>query len=292
MERPNEIKVHVSGDRKLGYKNEFRQLLREHAGIIKTAIALSQRAEEQYDPPDTLWGGVLCHWNKEKTEWEQVSYFGRVYPEPKPFSFQRGIILKPGQPQSDSATGLEVTALGISRRDFTPLTLRRVIRVDRASYFKMSKGSKAFFVKKSTATINPGFEEFSNAELMRNALNDLGDVKVVDAQLGYQDSYHSWYVSDWEDLQGFVATNVFGGLNPINEYGEIVPDRKFMSPEEYREVIKVKERIRVKAKAAGIEILDLNANLFYNPRTKKYVLLDITAVEGDRLNQNMNNADQ
>ena len=286
----SEVKTHVQGDKKLGYNTEFRQMLRKHPGIIKTAMQLSKKAEDDYSPQDSLWGVVPMHWDREKKRWYEVREVDPADDTPDipiQHSSQRGIMLKPGENQIDPVTGLEVTLLGTSDREWRPAP-RHVSRIDKSSYFKMSLGENAFFVKKSTATTNPGFDEFSNTLRASEALKGLADyVEVVEMQLGYQDNQQSWYISKWrDDLVNLVATTDVGTLDPITDYGEIIPnDEFFLENKEYEAIANAKNMIRTKLEEAGMDIHDLNSNLFYNQKTKKWVLLDVTVGDSSRLNQ-------
>ena len=276
--------------RKLGYVQEFRHMLREHPGIINTALLLTQKAEDEYAPPNIKIGLGELEWNKEKTEFEVVKRDGENI-KPMPYSqfiWGRGTVLIPGDTVKDEKTGLEVTVLAKTNRKFYGgfIGTGSLNRIDMSTYLKMKLGDKTFFVKKSSATNNPGYEEFKNSKKAKGALADLDDVTVVDAQLGYEDNQQSWFVSKWEDLEstGFFPVDSWEGGVP-NDYGEFLPKAKDIE-EELAEERKIKqkaksvtEQIKIRLAEAGIDIQDIDPNLFYNPQTDKFFLLDITPRE-------------
>lgn len=281
MERPNIIS-HITERKQLAYLQDFKKLIRDHPGILKAATALTRQAEAEYDPPDTYWGVILCSWDKSQKKWFEIAFGDKVRTRPFPFSYQRGLILKPGEIQTDSSTGLEVTVQGISNREWG-----RSGRVERSTYLKMAIDGKAFFVKKATATINPGFDEFSNASVLKENLSDLDEVKVVEPQLGYQDENQSWYVSRWEDFDGFVPMLVHGIHSNMDEYGTWIDSPKDAESKALK-IRKLMETIETRAKQAGVLIKDLDANLFYNPSTGKFMLIDVTSSNATQLSQTSN----
>lgn len=284
-----EITTIESGTRRLGYANEFRQMLREQPNVVRTTMGLIEKAETEYDPGEMQLGVGVIRWNREATAWQVISYNGRLHPTPQPLDqlvLGRGIILKAGETHIDPRTGLEVTVLGKSKREFIPWGTSFVERTDQSTYAKVSLGGDAFFIKKSLSTNNPGFGEFTNTINAKAALVDMGDLKVIEAQLGYTDDHQSWFISNWEELEssGFFPADSFRSGSP-NDYGEYLSlglRPRFQQSALIEQRI---EQIREKTKEAGIGVGDLHMNLFYNPFTKKYIYLDVTALEGARLNQ-------
>src|SRR5438309_11245544 len=85
--RNNEIpsvSLQTFGERniKLAYANEFRQMLRRHPGVVKSALQLSQRAEQEYNPGDFQYFDYTLRWNKEINNWQTVAYDVIEYDEP------------------------------------------------------------------------------------------------------------------------------------------------------------------------------------------------------------------
>ena len=290
-----------SKSRKLAYDNEFREMFRENPGIIKTAIELIDRAIIDYDPVfvNNVFN-MQVRYDKETNKWlrekrkfilkdEKIDYSG---PEGAPitesdgwidFHYGRNVLLAPGKQIADEKTGLEVTILGRSNRDLYGIHARRV---DICEYIKISIKGQDFFVKRSFVTQNPGFTEFKNIMSAKEALRDLNFVRVVDAQLGYQNKNESWYVSKWENLESAGFTT-FDTAISWDDYGEIKQERinepensflGFESEQEYEEAEEKVNLIKEKLKPLHLEH-DLDANLFYNHKTKTFILLDVTGGE-------------
>ncbi|GEM_PF-3849847 len=296
-----------SGDKKLAYNNEFRQLLREHPGIIKTAVELADKAANEYHPADSKYGVFDLRYNPEVRRWErqteryilgedgkiQYSDTGKALFEPSgwvPFDYGRGVILAPDEPVTDETSGLTITTLGRSNRELKQGYGRRVVIVDDCDYFKMQLEDDAFFVKRSFISINPGFTEFKNTVEASELLKDLDFVHVVSAQLGYQDDHQSWYVSKWLDMEsaGFAMYD-----DPISDYGTIVERAPKDAPEwflgfeneaEYNDVKQKAELIKERLESAQLD-LDVDANLFYSRETKTFILFDVTARNSEILGE-------
>lgn len=298
-EPKQEITLKESPFRKLGYAQEFRQLLNEHPGIIKTTLGMTQKAEDQYNPPNIFIGPNELRWNKDEVRFEVFrTHIQGVIKDleiPKPFSdliWGRGAVLGPAETITDPESGLQVTALGKSKRDFRRTGLaglaigREIVRRDRSSYFKIALGDQAFFVKKSTATTNPGFQEFQSSVRAKEALLDLDFVSVVEAQLGYQDKHQSWFVSKWNDLEssGFFPYDVLVGGVP-DDYGKHIDFEDRIELVEQQDIGQRVKQIQDKLTASGIDIQDSQMNTFYNPNTDKFLLLDVTVPGPDVLNQ-------
>ena len=286
----------------MAYANEFRAMLKEHPGIIRTAIGLANRAVDEYDPPDNPIPGYYrdVRFDKKTGKWLEeerhilLNEQGKTYIDPvsgktatkpvgwKDLTFGRGTILVPGKPVTDENTRLELTVLGRSNREM-PLWSTG-IRFDKCDYFKVGHEGHNFFVKRSIITNNPGFNEFRNTILAKEVLKNMDFVKVVEAQLGYEDQNESWYVSKWEDLEkaGFGTFDI--GIRS-NDYGEkkegllsgfgVIPYKEYLVQEtEYKEAEKKADLIRHKLYEAGIHH-DVDANLFYNIKTRTFILLDV-----------------
>lgn len=97
-EDTREITTFEGTQRKLAYTNEFRQILREHPGIIRTALTLTQKAEDEYKPDNLRVGLYELSWDKESSSWHTVKYGDRIYDPPKPHGFfmERGAYIKEG----------------------------------------------------------------------------------------------------------------------------------------------------------------------------------------------------
>lgn len=276
-------------------------MLREHPGIIETAIRLIQHAEDEYNPPNVKVGGAELRWNKEITQFEVVKYVDQDISSEaarQPYSdfiWGRGVLLVPGEALKDPEIGLEVVTLAKTKREFQggfSGFFGPVVRVDQSAYFKVKLGEQAFFVKKSVATNNPGYYEFVNTRKAEAALIGLEDFGIVQAQLGYEDNHQSWFVSKWENLEsdGFFPLDTWRGGTP-NDYGKF--RRESYTPEDARhywiEANEVKtsgdamiKQIQSKLAEVGMVLHDIHFNLFYNPRTRKFFLLDITSGDMDK----------
>lgn len=291
-------------NRKLAYNNEFREKLRENPGIMKAAIDLVGQAETDYQPENLTVGKYECSWNSEGF-WEIVKVDGQAIeqriPLNKELHWTRGVFFKPDRPYIDETTGLQVSVLGKSDREWE--RAGNVVRIEKSAYAKLSLGDTSYFVKKSTATNNPAYSEFTNAMRAKEALAQLPFVHVVDAKLGFQDKKQSWFVSKWEELenQGFGATLWFQGSG-FNDYGQPIdtavgrlsaadhPTEHLLaeSEREEQEVVTNMQLIERTLHEAGIPIHDIADNLFFNPQTKTYILLDITTAGTEGLNQTKN----
>jgi hypothetical protein len=289
------ISSHRTEEIKLAYNLEFRNMLREHPGIIKTAIELADRAVAEYDPPNNpikLSHNREVKFDREKVKWlEEVRHFmekgGKVQYQPsgepitihagwEELTIGRGTVLVPGKPVRDNTTGLEIIVLG--RINSAKGLLGN--RPERSDYLKMTLDEKSFFVKRSWATTNPGIVEFHNTLSAKEMLKDLDFVKVVDAQLGYLDKNESWYVSKWEDLQ---KDGYFPLTSNLDDYGKDIIA-------EYRNLIgqnrNIGEKVAlIREKLAPLNIQDLDANLLYSLKTKTFVLFDVTTMNPETLGQ-------
>jgi hypothetical protein len=276
-------------NKKLVYVDEFRNLLRENPGIIKTAIALTDKAIEKYNPPNVVVGKTELKYEKETGRWlrQQTDYIygddgkitfdesGGAITKPGRWitmDFGRGTILYLAKPVKDKNSGLEVAVLGRSNRDFGDGG-----RIDKCDYLKMTIKNKSFFVKRSFISINPGFTEFENTTSAKELLKDFEFVKVVEAQLGYQDKNESWYVSKWEEFE----TDSFGSLeHSFDDYGNMIG--RISGKEEYEDAEQKAKQIKEKLREAGIH-RDLGANLFYSRKIKSFFLLDVTGEDPSRM---------
>lgn len=278
-----EITTVESNNRKLAYSNEFRGLLKENPGAIKTGIELADKAVKEYNPKTFQFGKIKLTFDYNTKRWLDV----RGYQMNK----GRGTILVPGMTIIDEKTGMEVTVLGVSGREFGGDAYS--FRTDRCDYLKVRLQGNSFFVKRSFVTTNPGFIEFKNTVSAKELLKDLDFVRVVDAQLGYQDKNESWYISKWEDLKSgnFNFADSYGSLN---EYGDSVgvPDDEreisflgFENEAEYYDVEAKTKIIKERLKESNL-VADLRHNLFYSHILKTFVLLDVTknAIFGDQTN--------
>lgn len=276
--------------RKLAYMDKFRAMLHEKPGMIKTATELMNRAIDDYHPESFEYRpGQTVRYDKPTNTWlinepghevvldergqpvldEKGKYTYREFDE-QPFYYGRGTLLVPGEPVADQATGVSVTVLGRSNRDLVSNRLQTERRVDKTDYFKVDINGIAYFVKYATVTQNPGFDEFQATHKAKELLADLLDVEVVEAQLGYQDDQHSWYVASWKKLEtaGYIPYDS-GRLS--NDYGKYVerPKRSQLPTEKYQQI---EERLR----AAHLDG-DLETNLFFIPSTDRFFLLDVTS---------------
>src|SRR3989344_541205 len=304
-EKQPEITSFPTENRKLAYTNEFRNLLRENPGIIKTAISLMDRAIEAYNPGKVRIGkeGYELQYDRKKRGWlyarrEYVfgddgkivlDEHGGAVTEPRDLriiDFGRGVVLAPGKPIKEKVSGLEVTVIGRSNRDVCVGTFGDLRRLDNCDYIKLNLKGNYFFVKRSFVTQNPGFIEFKNVHRAKELLADLDFVKVVDAQLGYQDKKQSWYISKWEDLEavGFTPYKHGIGLIGFDDYGKLsgLPTSVegsylgFEKEEDFKQAQINYGFIIDKLKPYDLSH-DLGQNLFYNFKTKAFILLDVTS---------------
>ena len=73
-ENGSQIKTAIHRERQLGYKSEFKQLIRTHSGLLNSALSLTKTAEKEYDPGDTTIGLYEVRWNKETQQWREIAY--------------------------------------------------------------------------------------------------------------------------------------------------------------------------------------------------------------------------
>ncbi len=267
----------------IGYTDEFREMLKERPGIVKSALELMVKAEAEYAPSNIDFYNHELSWNNEHTRWDVVKEKGADI-EAYPYSrliFGRQTILKDGGQYFDEKTGIKLTILGKTDREFQELMSSFVFRHDITSYFKLEIDGHSYFIKKSTATITPGDVEFKNTIKAKEALKDLEFVKVVDAQLGYSNGRQSLFISKWEEMEGegFFPYDSVVGSTP-NDYGEMLDWDKLreLYGEKGNELKRRVSLIRDKLEEAGISIRDLDPNLLFHPETFDMYLLDVTVL--------------
>jgi hypothetical protein len=256
----------------------------------------------EYNPPDNPIPGypLQVRFEKETGKWLQENRSlvmgpdGKVQFDPitgksitelvgwRDLDFGRGTILVPGQPIMDEENKIEVTLLGRSNREIA-LWYDRT-RFDKCDYLKIAFQGQSFFVKRSFITINPGFTEFQRTASAKKVLNGMDFVKVVEAKLGYQDKKESWFISKWENLEeaGFATLLVYS--REYDDYGKKIKGvfaeyghSEYLNQErEYRDAEQKAELIRTRLKKEGISH-DIAGNLFYNPKTKTFILIDVTS---------------
>jgi hypothetical protein len=288
---------------KLAYDLEFRKLLRENPGIINAAIELANVGVLEYNPPAVMYGKTELRYDKKSQKWlyearRSVFKDGKIALDEKgepiyesgnwrPMDFGRLVILAPGNTLKDS--NLELTVLGRSNREIAAMN---GTRIDVCDYFKLSLQGHTFFAKRSFQTKNPGFQEFENTLKATEALAGLDFVKVIEAQLGYQDQHESWYISKWEDLEGagFAPYQKGMGMTEVDDYGKIhglkIGEKGafvgFPSREDYDEAeAKYKIIEQILMTHTTHYFYDLGANIFYNLKTKTFVVLDVTGGKKD-----------
>jgi hypothetical protein len=269
----------ITEGRKMAYAQEFRDMLRKNPGIIRAAIGLTEKAEEEYNPENFTMGDVELQWDKDKGSWQIVREDGKQLRKPEPLVYGRNAPMRPGEKITDEKSGLEVTLLGKPDRI---IYLRYLNRKDKASYFRMNFKDESYFVKKASLTNNPGFTEFKNTHAAAEKLKHLDFVKVVECQLGYQDNKGSWYVSKWEDLEAAGYDSV-ANMETVdfNDYGDPI-DIDFENQPGHEQL---QDQIDEISEILGEDNLniDLHANLFYNPQTKHFVLLDVSNNDPDQM---------
>ncbi|MFH0819281.1 MAG: hypothetical protein V1898_04765 [Patescibacteria group bacterium] len=284
-----------SKTRKLAYVDKFRDELRERPGIIRSAVDLMNQAVSEYEPESFEYRpGNTVRYDKDRNIWlindPGIEYLRDEHGQPvrdeegrsvmrrfdeQPFYLGRGTLLVPGEAIADPETDLQVTVLGRSNRDIPSGFQQIERRVDKTDYFRVDLNKKPYFVKRSTVTQNPGFDEFRAVQKAKEVLADLGFVEVIDAQLGYQDDQHSWYIASWKELEsaGFIP---YHPSRLSNDYGRYVdrPRESQLPKKQYREIEK---RLR----SSNLDV-DLASNLFFIPGTDKFFLLDVTSgnIEG------------
>lgn len=299
VESTGEIAHHHSQKREIAYNREFRGFLREHPGIINTARQLTSQGEANYHPDNFMIGLYELQYDPKFKVWEEVAYNGEYRNRiaknvPNITTMGRGTFLRPGTPEVDDKTGLEVTILGVSNRQFhqdgeenilhavgAEGVVTKPTRIESSTYLKARLGDKSYFIKKATQTSNPGSREFLNTVSAADALRDLDFVTVSNAQLGYQDSHESWYISDWKELEseGFFPYQIYedGGFTDSGQY--IHHKTPFLSEIDGERIFKQKKQIDKALWLQGIVITDTLRNFFYNYKTGKFFLLDVTTTE-------------
>ena len=287
--RRNETRSVEGRSRKLAYNVEFRKMLRENPDILKKGMELMNQAIAEYQPePFEYRRGQMVRYDKETNTWlieEQglepvrdengqlvFDESGRVVKKEvneMPFYMGRATLLVPGETISNPETGLEVTLLGRSNRE----AIERSLRIANVcNYFKIKMGDDEYFVKESIVSQNPGFDEFKNTKAAREALKDIDFVEVVNAQLGYQDDRQGWYVSRWKDLES-SGFRVSVRWRHSDDYGRFYPPlENSIDREEIMRRYNVIEKI-LRDNNLGE---DVENNLFYQPQTGQFFLLDVT----------------
>ncbi|MDP4008630.1 MAG: hypothetical protein Q8P68_05570 [Candidatus Peregrinibacteria bacterium] len=285
-------------NRKLAYNDQFRRMLKEQRGLIKTALRLIKEAEDAYNPENlTLKDKYECKWNHESYDWDIIREEDKLLDTPRKLwdamKETRGAYLKPDKPHIDRATELEVQLLGKSHRTWWDDEATTIRRLDIVSYARLTYKGTSFFVKKSTATHNPGYIEFHNTILAREALARLPYVRTIEPQFGYQDKGQSWFVSSWENLESTGFKPYIWHLGSgFDDYGELygdprvlscLADAKELNPEEeeradnnYKEMNEKFWEIEAALEASGTQFGDLDDNIFYNRETKTFIYLDVT----------------
>lgn len=292
---------HHSQKREIAYNKEFRGLLREHPGIINTARQLISQGEANYHPANFNIGLYEMGWDEQYKVWEILSYNGEPQKRdgdiPNMPQHGRGTFLRPGDPQRDQKTGLEITVLGISNRAFIGDGWGQTVipagiqgfssdlnRIEQNVYLKAQLGDRSYFVKKGSKTINPGVKEFLNTKAAEAALNELDFVSVAKAQLGYQDANETWYVSNWQELEseGFMPYDIYevGGVTDSGQNYSRTKDPIFKSID-FNKIEQQKEQIETKLRTHGVNIEDTRMNFYYNYKTGKFFLLDVTTANSE-----------
>ncbi len=295
--------------RKLGYATEFKTFVKENPGFLKNTRELIAKAEKDYSPGILHIGDIESRWVGPKGFWEVFREKGDLLEKPFPlsqhrrFSMSRTAFFMPGINYVDSSNTTEVKILGKFYREWPD---RRGIpgRIDQTTYAKVGHNGKYFFVKKSPITIMPGFREFTNTMKAKSVLQNIDYVKVIEAQLGYQDATQSWFVSRWELLEkaGFGPVSQQGGTTGRDDYAQPIdsPDTlqfgydyklldTFSEEEKERRskalrterllMLDREDMILQTLKGAGIFTQDLESNIFYNPTSHTFILLDLAAPE-------------
>lgn len=280
------IKLNEGRHRRLGYAWEFKNMIREHPGVLTKARQLVQKAEDRYSPPNQQLENLELQWNGDETRFDIVKRNGEILEKAESYSFGHGVLFVPGETIGDKKIGLEIVVLGKAKRH-KMLTQG----LDITTYLKMQLGDYVFFVKKSSATTTLGYTEFKTSHRVREALRDLGNLEVVEAQLGYADDHQSWFVSRWKDLEtkGFGPSSAWRHVSEFTDYGKSLVPQDEKSLGEYfksgqdvkhdRKTYAMIDKIHTKLEEEGIHMGDLGDNLFYNPKTDKFFLLDVTTYD-------------
>lgn len=262
--------------RKLAYENDFREMLRQNPEIIKATKNLVSQAEEEYAPENMTFGGMEFQWNNDEERWEIIKMLGEELDYPETYEYGRNAFLRPSKPLVDEKQNLELTMLGKTNRVLTSKS--RGKWVDRTEYFRVKHGDEEYFIKKSESTINPGFSEFHNTHKAAQLLKRFDFVTVIESQLGYQKGKESWHVSKWKDIEaaGYNSVSYWRGL-PFNDYGDpVVLPEGMRGQEVFADQVFRLNAIKEVLKTHGLHY-DLYPNLFYNPETKHFILLDVTS---------------
>src|SRR3989344_8310364 len=174
---------------KLAYDNDFREMLRSTPGLLKSVIAIIERAEAEYRPENLKIYDFECRWNSSEKNWEIIKEKDKELPASIPLlehrigKMGRGVYFKPTQPYVDSTTEVQIVLLGVAFRHFPEHGSHQPERIDETGYIKLAYRDKVFFVKKSVQTNMPGYREFLNTITARKALEALPFVKVIEPKL-------------------------------------------------------------------------------------------------------------
>jgi hypothetical protein len=278
------VTMHEVGAKKLAYLQEFRDLLKESPGIIKKAEELIDKGIEDYNPEDIVLRGAHLKYDKGNVRWFEEKRRVVLGPDGKiqydhdghvvtthagwgPTFLGRGTFLSPGETMTDEETGLSLTILGRSNRVFHT---SRIVREDKSDYIKVTLGGESYFIKRCSATFNPGFTEFKSTIKARDVLRGMSYVKVIEPQLGYQDEKDSWFISKWEDLKGLD----YRPQNSLDDYATGVGYEKLRTNEDYDNYEFKRRNIEDVLRKAKLN-LDLDSNLLYSQETGTFILLDV-----------------
>jgi hypothetical protein len=279
-EHASEYTMHETGDKHLAYATEFRAMLKEHPGIIGRALEMMDEAVAEYNPaPIKINDRFTVEWNKEEMQWyENDAQTGHVTPA---ISFwQNTIFFTPNAGKNDEESGLMLSLIGVARRKGIALTGHT--KRQHVDYFKARVDNKDYFVKRAPKIMTAGFDEFRNTIRAKELLHDLDFVKVVEPRLGYSSESESIYVSSWEEIEtgGFVVYSQAIQGSGTDNYGR---PAKGVELGDYDKVDRIAEKYKLIEEKLQVAKLatDLYANTFVNPKTEKFILIDIVHPEDE-----------
>ncbi|GEM_PF-4353235 len=229
MESPKqeEVVLKESLYRKLAYAESFKEIIVNHHGLISTFQNLENQLKEKVKKGEFLLGYSIE---------------------------ERGLKLSP----IGTSPTLEEHVHGYGKYPG-----------NKGMYLKVEIQGEAFFVKTKPGYLEKGkaSDELLSLKKVKELLNNLKNVEVVDFQLGYQDRDRSYFVSRWEDgitLFDFMMEQRIE--NSDKESQRILYNKKGNELEERLQ--QIESRLK--------DFADVNwQNILYDPKTEKLTVFDV-----------------
>lgn len=252
-----------SKDRQLNYADEFRTFLAETPGSLNAVLECINEAEKHFEGETDrvqIANGKYHNYILHDDTWYYADEESKLDESLDEGIASHNSFSLNGPVYGNPDLGIRVQSLGHSRK-FLYKDGRPNAHSD---YYKLAIKNKDFFIKKSTDTWNPGHNEFKSSLKALEIAKELGDVEIVDFQLGYTDKNASYFVSRWIDLSEYVRLDVylwekFEGYDCFSPQSQSVKKRFKVIAEKFKQWFDFGE-----------------VNCFYNPNIHKFLLLDLS----------------